>query len=203
MTDEPEKRGKGLTMPGNPALELQRMMLEEARQPVGRPEETDAAPAIQTNPSDNKPTNQLTNLPVEKITDQPTNQLTPQDMQPASKPGRARRANKEQNEARPQTPSNLPNNELTNQLTNPLVEPTESEIDREVQRRTAYARARTLGDTEMKVIGLKVPDGLNDYLDDYYHRHRKTGLKKQDLVKLALQWLVVHLEAEDRIEDLA
>lgn len=201
MTDEPEKRGKGLTMPGNPALELQRMMLEEARQPVGRPEEkTEAAPAIQTNSLYNLPTNQLTNLSVEKITDQPTNQLTPQDEQPASKPGRA---NKEQSEARTQTPSNLPNNELTNQLTNLLGEPTESEIDREVQRRTAYARARTLGDTEMKVIGLKVPDGLNDYLDDYYHRHRKTGLKKQDLVKLALQWLVVHLEAEDRIEDLA
>ncbi len=51
--------------------------------------------------------------------------------------------------------------------------------------------AQELASTPMAVITLRLPEGLNDWLDDYAHAHRKQGVKKQDLISEAVQLLVV------------
>jgi len=43
-------------------------------------------------------------------------------------------------------------------------------------------------------ITLRVPEGLNDWLDEYAHAHRKSGVKKQDLVSRAIQLLIIESE---------
>ncbi len=45
-------------------------------------------------------------------------------------------------------------------------------------------------------ITLRLPEDLNDWLDDYAHVNRKLGIKKQDLVARAVQLLQMHLNGQ-------
>ena len=58
-----------------------------------------------------------------------------------------------------------------------------------------YAReyARVLAQSSPLPITLRLPEGLNDWLDDHAHRMRKQGVKKQDLVSWAVQLLVIEV----------
>jgi hypothetical protein len=58
-----------------------------------------------------------------------------------------------------------------------------------------HAYARDLAATTPIPITLRLPEGLNDWLDDYAHNHRKQGVKKQDLVARAVELLVLSLGA--------
>jgi hypothetical protein len=55
-------------------------------------------------------------------------------------------------------------------------------------------RAAQLAATRLIPITLRLPEGLNDWLDDYAHEHRKEGIKKQDLISRAVQLLVMEAE---------
>jgi len=60
--------------------------------------------------------------------------------------------------------------------------------------------ARNLGGTRMIPITLRIPEGLNDWLDDWAHEHRKQGVKKQDLVARAVQLLMIALESGEDLD---
>lgn len=55
------------------------------------------------------------------------------------------------------------------------------------------AYAQQLAATRAIPITLRMPEGLNDWLDDYAHQHRKQGVKKQDLIARAVELLVLSL----------
>lgn len=40
---------------------------------------------------------------------------------------------------------------------------------------------------------MRLPEDLNDWLDDYARLHRKQGVKKQDLISRAVQLLIFEL----------
>ena len=61
----------------------------------------------------------------------------------------------------------------------------------------ATEQAKRLAATPAMPITLRLPTGLNDFLDDYAHEHRKEGVKKQDLVARAVQLLVIELAAPE------
>lgn len=56
---------------------------------------------------------------------------------------------------------------------------------------------KELASSRMAVVTLRLPEGLNDWLDEYAHQHRKEGVKKQDLISEAIQLLVMAKEAEE------
>lgn len=62
-------------------------------------------------------------------------------------------------------------------------------------KKTARQHAQELGSTPMMPITLRLPEGLNDYLDDQAHRHRKSKVLKQDLMRIAIQLLVEEIES--------
>jgi len=61
--------------------------------------------------------------------------------------------------------------------------------------RQGYAQA--LSATRAIPITLRLPEGLNDWLDEYAHLHRKQGVKKQDLIARAVELLVLSLHESD------
>lgn len=61
----------------------------------------------------------------------------------------------------------------------------------------AQGYAHHLASTRAIPITLRLPEGLNDWLDEYAHTHRKQGVRKQDLIARAVALLVVALSAED------
>ncbi len=58
-------------------------------------------------------------------------------------------------------------------------------------------RIKELASTPSVVVSLRMPEGLNDWLDDYAHAHRKEKVKKQDLISQAVQLLVKELSAKE------
>lgn len=44
---------------------------------------------------------------------------------------------------------------------------------------------------------LRIPEELNDWLDEYAHRHRKEGIKKQDLIARAVELLYIEVAQEE------
>lgn len=60
--------------------------------------------------------------------------------------------------------------------------------------------AADLSQSPLTTVSLKVPAGLNEWLDEYAFQHRKEGVKKQDLVRQALQLLIVELGGEEEAE---
>ena len=68
---------------------------------------------------------------------------------------------------------------------------------REESKAAAAQRAHQLGQSRPIPITLRLPEALNDWLDEYAHSHRKQGIKKQDLIARAVQLLVVELSADD------
>jgi len=60
---------------------------------------------------------------------------------------------------------------------------------------TGLQLAQQLAETRLIPITLRLPEGLNDWLDDYAHANRKQGVKKQDLVTRAVQLLVMEMSA--------
>ena len=69
-------------------------------------------------------------------------------------------------------------------------------------RADAQRDAQRMAASRAIPITLRMPEELNDWLDEYAHSHRKQGVKKQDLIARAVQLLVVELEAEGN-EDVA
>ena len=63
-----------------------------------------------------------------------------------------------------------------------------------VPTKSARQRALELAESKAVPITLRMPEGLNDYLDDKAHEHRKSKVLKQDLVSLAVQLLVEEIE---------
>lgn len=61
-------------------------------------------------------------------------------------------------------------------------------------KEVARKRAQELAASRPMPITLRLPEGLNDWLDDYAHAHRKEGVKKQDLIARAVQLLVIEVE---------
>ncbi|MBC8134523.1 MAG: hypothetical protein H8F28_01380 [Fibrella sp.] len=61
-------------------------------------------------------------------------------------------------------------------------------------KKTVRQYAQEMGETTAIPITLRLPEGLNDYLDEQAHRHRKSKVLKQDLVRLAVQLLVEEIE---------
>jgi len=70
------------------------------------------------------------------------------------------------------------------------------------EREDALQYARELLATVAQPITLRMPEGLNDYLDETAHEHRKARVKKQDLVSAAVQLLVIELRSGRDISDL-
>lgn len=66
----------------------------------------------------------------------------------------------------------------------------------------AWKTAQQLADTTPIPITLRLAEGLNDYLDEQAHRHRKAKVKKQDLVSLAVRLLVAELESGTDLAEL-
>lgn len=66
----------------------------------------------------------------------------------------------------------------------------------------AWKTAQQLADTTPLPITLRLAEGLNDYLDEQAHRHRKAKVKKQDLVSLAVRLLVAELESGTDLAEL-
>lgn len=67
---------------------------------------------------------------------------------------------------------------------------------------SAKLHARELAATTAVPITLRMPNGLNDWLDEYAHQHRKKGVKKQDLIAAAVQLLVEKLDGGVAFSDL-
>jgi len=65
---------------------------------------------------------------------------------------------------------------------------------RKSAKETAQQHAHRLGQTPSIPITLRLPEALNDWLDDLAHEHRKSKIKKQDLVALAMQVLLIAVE---------
>jgi len=63
-------------------------------------------------------------------------------------------------------------------------------------RQKVISAAKTMGASPMKSVGLKMPEELHDWLDDSQHRLKKQGVLKQDLLRRALQLLVIEMETE-------
>ena len=57
-------------------------------------------------------------------------------------------------------------------------------------------RVRLMAASRAVPITLRMPEELNDWLDEYAHTHRKQGVKKQDLIARAVQLLVIDLSAD-------
>lgn len=66
----------------------------------------------------------------------------------------------------------------------------------EAAREAVQARARRMAASRAIPITLRLPEELNDWLDEYAHAHRKQGVKKQDLIARAVQLLVIDLSAD-------
>jgi hypothetical protein len=63
-------------------------------------------------------------------------------------------------------------------------------------------RAKELAASTYIPVTLRMPDGLNDWYDNTAHEHRKSGVKKQELIALASQMLVERLENGEDLLDL-
>jgi hypothetical protein len=56
--------------------------------------------------------------------------------------------------------------------------------------------------TDLRTITLKMPGDFNHYIDSYIHEHWKEKVRKQDLLKRAMQLLVYELETGQELVDL-
>lgn len=70
-------------------------------------------------------------------------------------------------------------------------------ITKKANTKEARVLAEELASTALTVVTLRLPSGLNDWLDDYAHAHRKEGVKKQDLVSVAVQMLVAAFSSKE------
>lgn len=80
-------------------------------------------------------------------------------------------------------------------------QPEEKTVSKSAVHETAQAEARERAATRPIPITLRLPEGLNDWLDDYAHAHRKEGVKKQDLISRAVQLLILERATTDAGEE--
>lgn len=66
---------------------------------------------------------------------------------------------------------------------------------------SAEEDAQNRAQTPKRLCSYRIPEGLDDWLEEYAFQHRHTGMKKQDLVAQAIQLLIVSraapLDAEE------
>lgn len=72
-----------------------------------------------------------------------------------------------------------------------------SEAKTPLSRRELRRQAEELADTPVVPITLRIPSGLNDWLDTYAFNHRKEGSKKQSLVAEAVMILMLEKEVQE------
>jgi len=65
-----------------------------------------------------------------------------------------------------------------------------------LSKKSVKAAAEKLTDSRLTTVSVKMPEALNDWLDQYAFAHRKEKVLKQDLVAKAIQLLYVELEGE-------
>lgn len=87
----------------------------------------------------------------------------------------------------PEPPKAKPASNLTDKLTG---KPTKREL---------AAQAKALAESRFATVSLKLPEELNDWVDQYVFEHRKEKVLKQDLISRAIQllYIEVHSEAQD------
>lgn len=86
-----------------------------------------------------------------------------------------------------ESPKAKPTSNLTDKLTG---KPTKREL---------AAQAKALAESRFATVSLKLPEELNDWVDQYVFEHRKEKVLKQDLISRAIQllYIEVHSEAQD------
>jgi hypothetical protein len=65
-----------------------------------------------------------------------------------------------------------------------------------LSKREIRQAAEALAESRLVTVSLKLPEGLNDWLDQYAFARRKQKVLKQDLVAKAIHLLYVELEGE-------
>jgi len=99
-----------------------------------------------------------------------------------------------------------PRRQASTQQGRKTVRQKDSKVDSRAEAKTAEQQSRltdrqgyaqALSATRAIPITLRLPEGLNDWLDEYAHLHRKQGVKKQDLIARAVELLVLSLHESD------
>lgn len=80
--------------------------------------------------------------------------------------------------------------------------PTTAPAGKSAKRKAGETVAKNLGKGQMIAVGIKMPEDLSDYLDTAAFARRKQKVLKQDLIRRAIQLLVVELESGEELADL-
>ena len=100
-------------------------------------------------------------------------------------------------------PSRL-TSKLTSKTSDPLVfsknaaQTETSDTKTAVSRREMRRVVAEMADTPLITVSLKLPSGLNDWLDTHAFTHRKAGAKKQDLIARAVELLILETTLESQ-----
>ena len=62
-----------------------------------------------------------------------------------------------------------------------------------------HKHAEEMARTRLIPMTLRIPEELNDWLDEYAHDHRKEGVKKQSLISRAVQLLYIELAGAEEL----
>lgn len=66
---------------------------------------------------------------------------------------------------------------------------------------TAKEQAAQMADSPKRLCSYRIPEELDNWMEEYAFRHRHVGLKKQDLVAEAIQLLIVSKALDSTEED--
>ena len=189
MARKPLIDPNALTQGGSTPLSTISRIIQKDREASGRGA-GEAEPSVNetTSEQDNQLTGQqpqqLAGSPDNQLTDEAVNQLTSEPVsQSTGSPVNS------QNEKEPQAKANRRTSEPVNNLT---------PKDR---RRKAEEAVEAMAQTPAKQIGPRIPKAWDDWLEDYVHVRRDSGLQKQELIKGLIRDFIVNELAKQEGED--
>lgn len=97
-------------------------------------------------------------------------------------------------ELAPHEESNMRSNITSNMTAQKSDGASESETP-PLSGQTAQERIAFMRRSRLVPMTLRIPEELNDWLDEYAHAHRKEGVKKQDVIARAVELLFLEVAA--------
>ena len=166
------KGTKGLSFPRNPSAELREMLLEQSKEPVDARENAAGDAPAPTSPATTAPPPPA--LDDSKLySEQRSGVATMRDSNVGSEKGSY-------------AGSTLPSKEARQRGSKAAKE--QAGVD---------AILSDLQDQPLSQLNVRVPQGINDWLDEEAHRQRKKGVTKQSLVTRAITMLMAQ-QAEEK-----
>lgn len=152
-------------------------IIQKDREAGGRAAPEEAANQLtseQVNNQAEEPSPELASPPVNKPTGEPGNQTTDEPVTSLAS-------------ERVSPPVNKSTRKQVNQTTSEPV----NKLTGKDRRKRAEETVEALAQTPAKQIGPRIPAGWDDWLEDYVHARRNTGLQKQDLIRTLIREFIV------------